>query len=224
MRDVDPPVRAAAERVLAYLAETDPLPAGAVDAIIGFGVFDLVLPCFCGDLFHAGAAPRIIFTGGIGAGTGTLGGREADVWRETLHHVHPWIPDAAVITENRSTNTAENIAFTAELLEREHPALAFGRGIRRVIVVASPSRLRRVRLTLRQQLPEVHVTRRIPRLNLDIESTLYSANGQNYLEHLCGELDRILEYPKRGWIAAEPLPLEIKAAHAELRVAISRHV
>jgi uncharacterized SAM-binding protein YcdF (DUF218 family) len=213
----------AAERVLAYLGETDPLPtpergdAPATDAIIGFGVFDLNLPRFCGDLFMAGVAPMIIFTGGIGAGTGDLGGPEADAWRAALRTSHPTVPDRNVILENRSANTAENIQFTATLLARDYPDLAFGAGIRRVTIVASPSRLRRVALTLKQLQPQLRVIRRLPSVDFALERELYERNGVNYLAHLCGELDRIIEYPNRGWIAAEPLPPAISAAHAVLR-------
>ncbi len=212
-----PELRAAAATALAYLAATDPAPATPVDAIIGFGVFDLRLPSFCGDLFRAGAAPRLIFTGGIGAGTGALGGPEADAWRDALRRTHPEIPDTAVILENRSTNTAENIAFTAALLAREHPALAFGAGLRTAIIVTSPSRLRRVRLTLRHLQPELRVTGLLPPHTFESEARLYAANGFDYLDHLAGELDRIVDYPARGWIAAEPLPPALAAARARLR-------
>jgi len=83
---------------------------------------------------------------------------------------------AALITESRSTNTAENIAFTAALLAREHPALAFDR-----------------------------------------ETEIHAAQGIDFTAHPCGELDRIVDHPRRGWIESEPLPPEIAAAHAVLK-------
>lgn len=210
-------IRAAAAAALAYLAAADPAPTTPVDAIIGFGVFDLRLPSFCGDLFRAGAAPRLIFTGGIGAGTGALGQPEADAWRDALRRTHPEINDAAVIRENRSTNTAENIAFTAALLAREHPALTLGVGLRTAIIVTSPSRLRRVRLTLRHLQPRLHAIGLLPPHTFEGEAHLYTAHGFDYLDHLAGELDRIVDYSARGWIAAEPLPPVIAAVRAQLR-------
>ncbi len=216
-----PELLAAARQTLAYLATTDPLPDAPCDAIMGFGVFDLKLPRFCGDLFHRGRATRLIFTGGIGAGTGNLGGPEAEVWRAELRRSHPEISDAAVLIENRSTHTAENIAFTAALLAREHPGLAFGRGLHRLIVVASPSRLRRVGLTLRQNQPALQVVRQLPPVSLEVEWAAYGLQGIDYLAHLAGELDRLVDYPARGWIAAESLPPEIAAAHAVLRAALA---
>jgi uncharacterized SAM-binding protein YcdF (DUF218 family) len=212
-------VRAAAELALTWLAAPDPRPAAPVDAIVGFGVFDLGLARFCGELLLAGLAPRIVFTGGIGAGTGSLGGPEADMWRAELRRVYPQIGDDRVVLENRSTNTAENIGFTAALLARDHPSLAFGTGIRSAVFTASPSRLRRVRLTWRQLQPAIQAAGLVPPHTLDGERALYAHHGTDYLAHLAGELDRIRDYPARGWIAPEALPAEISAARAVLRAA-----
>ena len=214
---VNSDVRAAAQTVLHYLAETDPAPTTPVDAVIGFGVFDLTLPRFCAELYERGLARRIIFTGGLGAGTGDLGGPEADVWRTEVQRTHPQISDDMIITETRSTNTSENIAYTAELLARDYPAQAFGTGIRTAIIVASPSRLRRVRLTLWKQQPGVRVIRMLPRVDFEAEYALYTRQGVDYLAHLTGELDRIAAYPERGWIVPEPLPAEVLAAGEVLR-------
>jgi uncharacterized SAM-binding protein YcdF (DUF218 family) len=213
-----PNALAAASRVFSYLAETDPLEDGPYDAVIGFGMFDLSLPRFCGDLYARGLVRRIIFTGGVGAGTGDLGGPEADVWRQELTRLHPSIPDAAVILENRSTNTAENVAFTAALLERHHPQWAFGRGLKRVVVVASPSRLRRVWLTLRQQQPALQLARQLPDVSLEADRALHASQRLDHTAQLLGELDRIVAYPERGWIVAEQLPSEIEEAWDALRM------
>lgn len=199
-----------------FLAETDPLDADPYDAVIGFGMFDLSLPRFSGDLYARGHVRRIVFTGGVGAGTGNLGGPEADVWRDELCRSHPSISDADVITENRSTNTGENVRFTAALLERDHPGLALERGIKRVIVVASPSRLRRVWLTLGKLHPALDITRRLPDTTLERERALYRAQGIDYAAHVAGEIDRLGAYAERGWILAEPLPDRVRSARAAL--------
>lgn len=216
---VNPSTRRAAEQILAYLGEVDAPPTEPVDAVIGMGVFDLTLPRFCAELYVRGDARRIIFTGGYGGGTGDLGGPEADVWREEVRRTHPDIPDAAFLLENTSTNTAENIQFTAALLTQTAPDLAFGRGTNHVIIVASPSRLRRAWLTFRHREPQLRVTRRLPRVDFDAELALYTRQGVDYLGHLVGELDRLVTYPARGWIAAEALPPDIVAAGTALRAA-----
>ena len=208
-----------AELIFAYLAATDPLPPAPVDAIVGFGTFDLGLARLCGDLHLRGCAPLIIFTGGIGTGTADLGQPEADAWRAELRHSYPTITDERLILENRSTNTAENIGFTAELLAREHPGRELGAGVRAVIGVASPSRLRRVSLTWKKLQPAVPLVRqRPPTATYATERTLYAAKSFDYDAHLCGELDRIVDYAQRGWIATEALPEAIAAARERLRV------
>jgi hypothetical protein len=201
---------------------TDPRPAAPVDAIVGFGTFDLGLPRLCGDLHGRGMAPLIIFTGGIGAGTADLGQPEADAWRAELRRSHPMIEDEQVILENRSTNTAENIRFTEELLARLHPGQAFGAGVRTVIGVASPSRLKRVALTWQKLQPTIPLSRQRPlTATYATERALYEAKGFDYDAHLCGELDRIVDYAERSWIVAEALPENIVLAHARLRAALA---
>ena len=209
---------AAAELIFAHLAATDPLPPAPVDAIIGFGTFDLGLARYCGELHTRGCAPLIIFTGGIGAGTADLGQPEADAWRAELRRSYPAISDERVMVENRSTNTAENIQFTEDLLVRLHPGREFGAGVRTVIGVASPSRLRRVALTWKKLQPAVPLVRQRPSAaTYATEKALYAAKGFDYDAHLGGELDRIVDYAQRGWIAAEPLPEAIAAARERLR-------
>ena len=206
-----------ARQVFDYLAATDVLAAIACDAVIGFGVFDLKLARLCGELYVSGRVARIIFTGGIGAGSADLGQPEADAWYAELRQAHPKIPREHVILENRSTNTAENIRFTAKLLERHHPALSFGRGIKTVIAVASPSRLRRVRLTLMQMQPDLRILGRHTGSSFEAEHALYASKGIDFVAHLVGELDRIVDYAARGWISPEPLPPPIAAAHQHLK-------
>lgn len=214
---LSPDLDAAARQAFAYLSATDPLPAARVDAVMGFGTFDLSLAAFCGDVWRRGLAPRIVFTGGFGAGTADLGQPEADAWCEELRRTHPAIPASQIIVENRSTNTTENIEFTAALLERDYPDLAFGRGLRTAIVVAAPARLRRVKLALLEKQPSVRVTCALPAADFDREYALHERKGIPFLPHLLGELDRIVSYAERGWIASEPLPPEIAAAHAVLQ-------
>lgn len=206
----------AAREVFAYLSETDALPSSPVDAVLGFGTFDVTLAAFCGELYQRGAARRIVFTGGIGAGTADLGRPEADAWRDELFRAYPKINAGHVIVENRSTQTTENIVFTAALLERDFPELRFGAGIRTALLVASPSRLRRVKLSLQHHQPDVRITRCLPPASFERERTLHESKSIDYFAHLTGELDRIVSYPARGWIAAEPLPAAIAAAHAVL--------
>jgi uncharacterized SAM-binding protein YcdF (DUF218 family) len=207
----------AARRALAYLSETDPTPPHPVDAVVGFGTFDLALPIFCAEVFFHTRARKIIFTGGIGAGTADLGEPEADAWAKVALAARRELRSEHLILENRSTNTAENIHFTAALLAREYPDFQFGAGLNHAIIVASPSRLRRAKLTLQHLQPTLRITRALPAVDFDREFAEHERKGIPYLAHLSGELDRMVSYPARGWIAEEKLPGEIAEAHAMLR-------
>lgn len=212
------PALSLARAAFDYLATVDAPPDMPADAVIGFGTFDVTLASFCGELYEQKRARRIVFTGGIGAGTIDLGMPEADAWILELARTHPRIPVDHVVAENRSTNTAENIAFTGALLAKVAQELTFGSGLRHALIVASPSRLRRVKLTLQQLHPNLRVTCCLPpSTTFEREFALHESKGIGYLAHLRGELDRIVDYPARGWIAHEPLPAAIAAAHSALR-------
>lgn len=213
----DKKILESARSVFTYLAERDALPVEPCDAVFGFGVFDLRLPNFCGELYAASRARRIIFTGGVGAGSADLGQPEADAWFAALMQAYPHIPREHIILENRSTNTGENVRFTAELLARQHPPLMFGKGIRAVIAVAAPSRLRRVRLTLQQLYPTLRVIGQHHGPSFEAELALYAGKGLDLVGHLVGELDRIVDYAVRGWLRPEPFPPWVAAAHSELK-------
>lgn len=205
----------AAELIFEWLRESDPLPAHA-DAAMGFGHFDLRIPRRCGELAREGRIRTIVVTGGIGAGTANLGGPEADVFARELRRDFPEIPEQAMIAENRSTNTAENIRFTTELLRREHPRLAFGEGIRSVILVAHSIRLRRVRQTWRQLCPGIPAVGLSPPTDFHSELALYAEVGWSLTAQLGGEIDRLRNYPGLGWIEPISIPAAIAEARAQL--------
>jgi uncharacterized SAM-binding protein YcdF (DUF218 family) len=136
-----------AQIIYDYLsAPSSPFPT-AVDAIIGFGHFDLRIPQRWGELWTSANAPRIIFTGGIGAGSADLKQSEANAFADALQANFPQIPGASILIENQSTNTGENVRFWCQ------KAAIVGWCLNRVILVATPFRQRRVNLTWRAQGP-----------------------------------------------------------------------
>jgi uncharacterized SAM-binding protein YcdF (DUF218 family) len=202
------PADAPAKILYDYLALATPSPE-PVDAIIGFGHFDLSIPRQCGALYRQGLAPRLIFTGGLGGGTADLGRPEALAFAEELHRQQPDFPAAALILESESTNTSENIQFTVQKLARDYPALAFGAGIRRAILVASAYRQRRVWLTCRKNLPQVDFCNAPPPTTFEWEEAMFAAKGFDFVALLVGEIDRLIEYGQRGYLLAEPVPDEV---------------
>ncbi|MBI5769383.1 MAG: YdcF family protein [Verrucomicrobia bacterium] len=211
-----PEQRTAAELLLEWLAPADALDGGQ-DAVIGFGHFDLRIAARCAELWAAGQVARVIFTGGVGAGTADLGQPEADAFLAHVGRLHPGLPRERIVVENRSTNTGENIRFTLELLARE-PA---GRELRRVVLVANPSRQRRVMQTWRRLAPEIVAQAAPPATTLEEERRLFAAHGQDLLAQLAGEVERLRTYPERGWIEPIAVPDTVRRAAELCRVAVS---
>jgi uncharacterized SAM-binding protein YcdF (DUF218 family) len=130
-------------------------PLYRADVIIGFGHFDLNIPRHCATLYQQGYAPLIIFTGGVGSGTADLPKPEAQSFYDELKRVAPDIPTEAIILEDTSTNTFENIRFAARAFAAEHPQLSFESGISSAILIANAYRQRRVWLTCRKAFPHI---------------------------------------------------------------------
>lgn len=201
----------AEQTLFRWLALRDPLPASPAHAVIGFGHFDLAIPRRCAELIRRGAALRIIFSGGIGAGTADLGRPEADAFVDELAKDYADLAGRALV-ENRSTNTGDNIRFTRELLQSLDPPLPFGNAIRSVLLVATPCRQRRVWLTWQKLVPEVAAWNAPPPTSYESLRALYATKGEDIRIQLIGEYERIRDYPARGWIAEDNIPSAIDEA------------
>ncbi len=186
------------------------------DVVIGFGHFDLKIPRHCGNLYKNGYAQKIIFTGGIGSGTADLGKAEAVAFVEELKRRYPTVPDEAVIVEERSINTSENVQFTAQKLAMSYPDFTFGEQIKVAIIVANAYRQRRVFLTCKQHLPKVEFYNAPPETTFEEEFRLFSSKGLAFIELLVGEIDRIIGYGEKGYIVREKIPDEIYNKYSEI--------
>jgi hypothetical protein len=197
-----------------YLYLRDP-DVPSVDAVIGFGSFDLKIPRRCLDLYRQGRAPLIVFSGGMGAGTGDLGRPEAHAFLDEVR-ARGGVPDGDLVIEDRSTNTGENVAETTRLLEgRGRP---FGRkgGIRSALIVASAYRQRRVDLTCRRHHPTVRWVNAPPVTTFEDEVEMFAGRGLDLVTALVGEIQRLLDYPSRGFCLPAHVPGDVLAAHERL--------
>lgn len=114
--------------------------AGPADAIVvlGAAAYDAVpSPVFEAriehglDLYRAGHAPTLIFTGGYGGATARFS--EAQVARRyALRHD---VPDSAILIESRSRTTLENLVEARQLMQAHD--------LRRVIIVSDPLHMAR---------------------------------------------------------------------------------
>ena len=179
----------------------------ASDAIFVLGSHDLRVADRAAELFFEGLAPLVILSGGFGNLTRHLfAAPEAELLAERVRRLG--VPDAALLVENRATNTGENVQFTRALLA--------GRGlaVRRLIAVQKPYMERRTYATIRQQWPEVEVRVTSPRLGFADYCAVIPRDDVIHI--MVGDLQRIMEYPALGYMIAQPVPEEVRAAFDQL--------
>lgn len=205
----------ATQTLFGYLARRD-MTVEPGDLIIGFGHFDPKIPLRCGALWRAGLAPRILFTGGFGAGTADLGRPEALYFRDVILQHYPEMPASSILVEPASRHTGENVEKSTALLRAVSPEACFDRGIRHVILVATAARQRRVWLTCQKHWPHIRLTNAPPVTSLETERRLFAGKGRDLVPLLLGEMARILDYPERGFIVSDTVPGDVLEAYTLL--------
>lgn len=188
------------------------IPPQQAELILGFGSYNEEVPRRAAELYHAGYAPRLLFTGGLGKGTlGRWAEPEAIRYRNIA--LACGVPAAAILAEDRATHTGENIAFTRALLAAE------GISVRRAIVVHKPYMTRRIHASLQKQWPALAVTVTSPPCTL--RSYLAARAREDVAEEeslhsLVGDFQRMTLYAKWGYQAPVQLPGEAFEAYRRL--------
>jgi uncharacterized SAM-binding protein YcdF (DUF218 family) len=181
------------------------------DLIFVLGSHDLRVAEHAADLFHRGLAPRVVLSGGFGVRQASPWTKsEAEMFAEVMQH--RGVPATALLLEPRSTNTGENVRFTRELLA------ARGLAVQSVIAVQKPYMERRMFATIRQQWPEV--TLRVSSPALDFAAYCDSTIPiRDIIEFMVGDLQRIMEYPKLGFMISQEVPGRVVEAYETLVIA-----
>src|SRR2546421_6582184 len=96
--------------LLQYLSVSEE-PSRA-DIIWGLGSNETLVAKKAAELFRQGFADLIVFSGGNGHRWKELDGTEAGLFKSVA--VGRGVAESAVITEERSTNTSENVSFSSE--------------------------------------------------------------------------------------------------------------
>ncbi len=182
-------------------------PLAPADAILMLGSHDVRVAAHAATLWRDGWAPWLICSGGRGRLTADWPQPEADTFAAIAREMG--VPPEAIIVENRSTNTGENIAYTRALLAER------GLALRRVLVVQKPYMERRAYATIRQRWPEVEVTVTSPPIAYEDYPNDYISR-ERLIHLLVGDLQRIRLYPALGYQIPQPIPREVWAAYEEL--------
>jgi len=180
-------------------------------AAIGLGSHDLGVAAYAAKLYHLGLCPLIVFSGANSPTTAARFPRgEAVHYRD--YAVELGVPAPAIIVEPRATNTGENIAFARQALQ------ASGVVPDSVLLISKPYMERRAFATCRQAWPEAQVTCASEPLSLS-EYVAEIGSAKLVIDMLVGDLQRIIEYPARGYAIAQDVPASVDAAYQRLLAA-----
>jgi uncharacterized SAM-binding protein YcdF (DUF218 family) len=191
------------------------------DAILVLCSHDTRVAERAADLFLEGRAPWLIFSGGLGSITRRLW-QEPEADRFAARAIARGVPAGRMLIENRSTNTGENIQFTQELLD------ARGLVFDRFIVVQKPYMERRSYATFKKRWPGKEIVVTSPQVSMEEYLASYAnaaLSADDVVSIMVGDLQRIREYPKRGFQIEQEIPEDVwKAFHALVDAGYDRHL
>jgi len=178
------------------------------DCILVLGSHDLRVADRGAELFLQGFAPLLIFSGGLGNFTRQMWTEpEADLFAKRAMKLG--VPANAILIENKSSNTGENIRFTQELLINKglHPES--------FIVVQKPYMERRSFATFRVHWPDKKLLVTSPQVPF-AEYPTTEIPLERVINIMVGDLQRIIIYPAKGFQIHQEVPKEVMDAYEEL--------
>lgn len=196
-----------AETLYDFLSECPALPAGA-DIILATGSHDCRGADHAAALYLRGLAPIIVCTGGFGKMTeGMFPKPEAELFAERC--VMAGVPESAIITECRSSNTGENFTLTREKLA------SLGIAPKIAIATSKPYMARRVWATGTKQWPEVRWITSVPALSF-AEYVTAPVTLESTIQLMVGDLQRLRVYEEKGFQAHVDVPAPVWEAYRRL--------
>ena len=178
------------------------------DCILALGSHDLRVAERAAELYLDGLAPLLIMSGGLGNFTKDMWTeKEADKFATIA--IQKGVPENAILIENKSTNTGENILYTQKLLEekRLHP--------QSFIVVQKPYMERRSYATFKKHWPDKKLLVTSPQISFE-EYPTQEISMEKVINIMVGDLQRIKIYPDKGFQIYQEIPSEVWNAFEKL--------
>lgn len=206
MTVISPRVHEDAQRLWDYQLMHHELRACSVG--VGLGSHDLGVADTTAALYRRGLMPLVVFTGATSRTTRECMPRgEAEHYRDRA--VELGVPPTAILVEPRARNTGENIRFSRELLQAE------GIEVASVLLVSKPYEERRAYATARKLWPDVEVI--CASAPMTFEKYVDSiGDARLVIDMLVGSLQRLLIYPKQGFMIEQAVPDDVTAAYERL--------
>lgn len=178
------------------------------DCILVLGSHDTRVAERGAELYLQGWAPLVIFSGGLGRLTKEAWSQpEADLFAQIA--IDKGVPSNAILIENQSTNTGENILFTRQLLEQK------GLYPQHFILVQKPYMERRSYATFKKHWPQMDVCVTSPQLSMKAYAT-GALSLEKVIHIMVGDLQRIKIYPQKGFQLYQEIPGDVWEAYEKL--------
>lgn len=184
-----------------------------MDVIIGLGTNDTKIAERAAELFLKGFAPIIVFTGNSGVvhgGVSHFDKPEAEVFAEVA--ISCGVPKECILIENKATNTEENILFTRSLLKQKSIKA------QSCILVQKPYMERRTYATFKNFWPEADCCVTSSPLSYEDYKKYKPVipSKSSFIDVMVGDLQRIKEYPKKGFQIPQVIPDQVWQAYEQL--------
>lgn len=178
------------------------------DLILALGSNDTRVAEHAADLYLQGWAERLMFSGNVGALTrGKFAKSEAETFTDIA--AGKGVPREAILTESDSTNTGENIVFSRRVLARH------GLDPNSFIVVQKPYMERRAYATFMKHWPGKRILVSSPPSDWATYPTAELPKDL-VINIMVGDLQRIREYPAKGFQIEQEIPAEVWRAYEQL--------
>lgn len=179
------------------------------EAIVVFGGHDLRVADWAAQVWLDGWAPKLVLSGGLGYYT-------SKIWHEPEAHkfrrvaVERGVDPNAILMEDQSRNSGENVIRTREMLD------IHGISLRSAICVQKPYLERRVLLTLRKQWPDCDFLLTSPPIQYEHYPHPGVIETDKLINELVGQVDRVEKYPALGFTERDELPERVLQAKSRL--------
>lgn len=176
------------------------MPIEKSDAILGLGSSEKRVAERSSQLLLDGYSDLLVFSGGYGKITQhSNNSPEAEVFKNIALNMN--VPTEKILTEDKSSNTGENIRFTEKLLNDE------GIKIKSLIVVTKPYMERRAYATLKKQWSDSNIQLIVTSPQLSYEDMFTDPQSkEQFINIMVGDLQRIKVFPSLGFQIEQDIP------------------
>ena len=179
--------------------------------IVVLGSHDIRVADYAIELYHRNCAPLLLFSGGVVQRNAALGvfwdTNEADYFARRA--LATGVPAEAILSENRSRNTGENIRFTRKLLKSR------GLDFQSVILVQKPYMERRVLATAQKQWPGLDFVVTSPPIAC-ADYLKGHLPREEVIQHIVGDFQRVKVYGDKGFQTPQAIPAPVWEAFEQL--------